>query len=338
MIGPLHIQRDIPCQDACAYEILSSGWGIIAVADGLGSAPKSDIGAKSVVDAAVKTGKAAITAKKKDEINYGEILREIVFSARKTLEARAIEEKCNLRELACTIIVVLTYEDTIAVAHVGDGAVVAKINNGLKLISEPEESEYVNEVVPLTSKEWEKSLRISAKVSDVECVAVFTDGCQRAALLRTQNGLQPYDRFFEPLFTYAQELDNLYLFSWEKIPGNDDGRLIEFLIQNFSIEWIKAAKINKNDDGKTIRVTNDTNFILLTLNNKKTNVNLEIDDGRTDKFIVKMENGELNIYDNLNYGKQDIHDLLSSQKMSENSEDDKTLVISVLRERYNVND
>jgi hypothetical protein len=153
-----------------------------------------------------------------------------------------------LRELACTIIVVLTYEDTIAVAHVGDGAVVAKTNDGLKLISEPEESEYVNEVVPLTSMEWEKSLRISAKVSGVEGVAVFTDGCQRAALLRTQNGLQPYDRFFEPLFAYAQELDNLI------------------------------------------------------------------------------------------YGEQDIRDLLASQKMSENSEDDKTLVISVLRERYEVND
>lgn len=248
VIGPLHIQRGIPCQDACAYEILSSGWGVIAVADGLGSAPKSDIGAKSVVDAAIKTWKAAIAAKKKDEINYGEILREIVFSARKTLEARAIEEKCFLRELACTIIVVLTYEDTIAVAHVGDGAVVVKTNDGLKLISEPEESEYVNEVVPLTSKKWEKSLRISANVSDVECVAAFTDGCQRAALLRTQNGLQPYDRFFEPLFTYAQELDNLI------------------------------------------------------------------------------------------YGEQDIRDLLASQKMSENSEDDKTLVVSVLRERYEVND
>jgi len=67
-------------------------------------------------------------------------------------------------------------------------------------------------------------------------------------------------------------------------------------VQNFSIEWIKAAKINKNDNGKTISITNDTNFLSLTLNNKKTNVNLEIDDGRTDKFIVKTENGELNIY------------------------------------------
>jgi len=93
-----------------------------------------------------------------------------------------------------------------------------------------------------------------------------------------------------------EEKSERYLFSWEKVPGNDSGRLIKFLMQNFNIEWIKAANINKNDDGKTIRITNDTNFLSLTLNNEKNNVNLEIDDGRTDKFIVKTENGELNIY------------------------------------------
>jgi len=87
-----------------------------------------------------------------------------------------------------------------------------------------------------------------------------------------------------------------YLFSWDKIQGNDNEKLIEFLMQYFNIEWIKAAKINKNDDGKIIWVTTDTNSLSLTLNNEKTNVNLKIDDGRTDKFIVKTENGDLNIY------------------------------------------
>ncbi len=87
-----------------------------------------------------------------------------------------------------------------------------------------------------------------------------------------------------------------YLFSWEKIPGNDNGKLIEFLIRNFGIEWVKSAQIKRNDDGKTIMVTSETNFLSLTLNEKKTNLNLKIDDGRTDKFIVKTEKDELNIY------------------------------------------
>ena len=95
-----------------------------------------------------------------------------------------------------------------------------------------------------------------------------------------------------------------YLFNWEKVSGNDSEGLIEFLMQNFNIEWIKTAKINKNEDVRTIRMTNDTNFLSLTLNNEKNNVNIEIDDGRTDKFIVKTENGELNIYyNNYEYAK-----------------------------------
>jgi len=92
---------------------------------------------------------------------------------------------------------------------------------------------------------------------------------------------------------------NVYLFSWEKIPGNDNERLIEFLMQNFNIEWVKAAEIKKIDDGKTIMVTSETNVLSLTLNEEKTNINLEIDDGRTDKFIVKIENHEIKIYQNV---------------------------------------
>ena len=87
-----------------------------------------------------------------------------------------------------------------------------------------------------------------------------------------------------------------YLFSWGKVPGKDELNLMVFLMQYFNIEWINRAKIEKSADGKTIRVTDDTNYLYLTL--EKTNVNLKIDDGRTYTFIVKTENGELNIYAN----------------------------------------
>ena len=86
------------------------------------------------------------------------------------------------------------------------------------------------------------------------------------------------------------------LFSWDNIPGNDNLRLIEFLKQNFGIDWVKTAKIEKIDNGKTIKVSTQKNYLLLKLNNEQTEVNLEIDDVRTDKFVVKIENSKLNIY------------------------------------------
>ncbi|MCZ7405789.1 MAG: hypothetical protein O8C67_12800 [Candidatus Methanoperedens sp.] len=97
-------------------------------------------------------------------------------------------------------------------------------------------------------------------------------------------------------FEIAAFVDNSCLFSWNKIPGNDSIRLLEFLKQNFGIDWIGTAKIEKIDAGKTIRVSNEKSFISISLNDKKTKVNLKIDDGRTNEFIVRAKNGELNIY------------------------------------------
>ncbi len=87
------------------------------------------------------------------------------------------------------------------------------------------------------------------------------------------------------------------MFNWDKIPGNDNGRLREFLKQNFDIDWVKTANIEKFDDGETIRVSIGKNFLSLRLNDEKSKVYLKIDDGRTDEFNVSVEKGKLNVYD-----------------------------------------
>ncbi len=88
---------------------------------------------------------------------------------------------------------------------------------------------------------------------------------------------------------------NIYMFSWDEIPGKDSGRVIEFLAQKFGIDWIKIAKIEKIDNDKTIKVSTEKNSLSLKLKDEKTEVILEIDDGRTNKSIAKMENDKLNI-------------------------------------------
>lgn len=205
-IGPLHVMNGTPCQDACAFEVFHSGHVVIAVADGLGSASKSEIGARVAVDAVVHTIKECVSESVNEEIKLDDVAKTAVFSARKTLEKKADELQCKLRDLACTMIVVVMHKDSAAVAHVGDGAVIAKTKEGLKLISGPEDSEYANEVSPLTGKDWEFSLRVSSVVPYVRGVMAFTDGCQRAALRKSQDGLTPFDGFCEPLFSYANDV------------------------------------------------------------------------------------------------------------------------------------
>lgn len=206
--GPSHEELGLPCQDAFAFRILEEGMVFIAVSDGLGSIPKSEIGAKCSVESAVEY----IT---KNMINIDENLKDlmenIVSFSRKSLENKAKEIGCCLEDLACTLIVVLASKDGVAVYHIGDGGVVGMVDNKLEIISEPEELEYANEVYPLTSQDWKEHLRYSElmKEKDIKIVSVFTDGCQRAALQKIKGVYKPFYGFLSPIFDYAKKVSNI---------------------------------------------------------------------------------------------------------------------------------
>jgi hypothetical protein len=102
----------------------------------------------------------------------------------------------------------------------------------------------------------------------------------------------------------SAKLKGEYVFSWSEIPGNGNRSLIKFLTENFDIDWVKTAKIEKIDVDKTIKIYTEKNFLLLKLTDKETEVILEIDGFRTDEFIAKKENDVLNIYKRKNPGKE----------------------------------
>jgi hypothetical protein len=93
-------------------------------------------------------------------------------------------------------------------------------------------------------------------------------------------------------------LNDLYLFSWDEIPENDTDtkRFIEFLKRNFNIDWVKADNVEKIDDGNTIYASFENKSLSLRINDGETRAILTIADGKSDEFIVKTENGKLNIY------------------------------------------
>lgn len=93
---------------------------------------------------------------------------------------------------------------------------------------------------------------------------------------------------------WSKKLLDEHLFSWNETPGKDGDKLKDFLTQKFGIVWGKNANIEKADDNKTINLSNGENYASLKLNDNE--VTLDIDNGRTGKFIARMENGKLNIY------------------------------------------
>ena len=91
-----------------------------------------------------------------------------------------------------------------------------------------------------------------------------------------------------------------YLFSWDKIPGNDNKRLIKFLKQHDYINWVDSPKIEKIEGNMTIIVFHEWIPISLKLNNEYNKVSLEFIGTNIDELIAKRENNSLKIYKKFN--------------------------------------
>lgn len=94
-------------------------------------------------------------------------------------------------------------------------------------------------------------------------------------------------------------LINLYLFSWDNVPGDDSERLLRFLREDLNTDWVENAEISKSNDDKTIRIFKDDNFAEIFIDDNMKNATLKTDNGEIHHLNVKEENGMLNIYNDL---------------------------------------
>ncbi|MCX9010443.1 MAG: hypothetical protein OIN66_04890 [Candidatus Methanoperedens sp.] len=94
--------------------------------------------------------------------------------------------------------------------------------------------------------------------------------------------------------------EDIYLFSWENVPGNASNGLLNYLKNDLHISWVENAQITKDEENNTIRVFTNENSIEIMLNNES--VLLKKDRGyeRYDLW-VKEKNGTHDVY-NKKYG------------------------------------
>ncbi len=91
--------------------------------------------------------------------------------------------------------------------------------------------------------------------------------------------------------------ENLFLFSWNNVPGKDNKKLLEYFNGDLGINWVECADICKSDDDKTIRIFKDEKSIEIIINKNEMKAILIISDNRTYDLEIKKENGKLNIYE-----------------------------------------
>jgi hypothetical protein len=96
----------------------------------------------------------------------------------------------------------------VAVAHLGDGAVIARRRGSGELFvaSAPDRGEYANETWFITSPSWRERLRFGLH-EGVDAFCALTDGCQDAALVRGR-APAPFGPFCAPLLDFGAEVDD----------------------------------------------------------------------------------------------------------------------------------
>ncbi len=200
-IGAGHLRMELPCQDAFQFQILPERDCVIAaVADGLGSAAQAEQGAKMAVDAALQALQVGLSQQQPGTNEEWEHLLLAAFTqARQSLEDGAIAAGLPLQAFGTTLITVVVTPDTLAVGHLGDGAVVALLApDQLMTVSPPQRGEYDNETIPLTVPEALRFVRCQAESVKAHCVALLTDGLQNLCINRAT--ADPYAPFFAPFF------------------------------------------------------------------------------------------------------------------------------------------
>lgn len=150
MIGTAHqAQKDGVCQDASDVVALENGWMVAAIADGLGSANKSEVGSTT----AIKTVLSFVSENYPDkwhEESLKSLLRTAYHKALKTIKVLAEENQNELCDYDTTLTTVIYNGTDVVYGHTGDGGIIALSSYGdYSVLTKAQKGEAFNETCPL---------------------------------------------------------------------------------------------------------------------------------------------------------------------------------------------
>jgi hypothetical protein len=237
VLGSTHARMGLPCQDAYATSILPDGTLLLVVADGAGSANRSEEGSRIAVSNSLHFLEWNLSQHVPESPEAWQLLlRDTLRDSRLALEE--IVGDGDLYDLATTLLVVIVTQETLAAVQIGDGAIVCRDSSGpLRVLTPLTQSEYINTTCFLTGTAFEEDALFTVlPAGEIDAIAAFTDGVQYVAIGYPMNAAHP--PFFNPLFAFvaledsdSSELD-AFLSSAQINERTDDDKTLVLVVRN----------------------------------------------------------------------------------------------------------
>ena len=172
--GASHVEDDLPCQDSYQIVNCDEGYIVAAIADGLGSCPKSHISSRIAVDGVtnfikenfpMNPGIASLTSLMITAMNHG---YKSIYNALK-------EQDIPLEDAHTTLSVCLYNGEKAILGHCGDGVIIGLEKDGTySVLCEPMKGDLPNSTDPFTygSDYW----KVSVVERPLDAVLIATDG------------------------------------------------------------------------------------------------------------------------------------------------------------------
>jgi Protein phosphatase 2C len=202
--GTSHEKTGQPCQDSYHQRVLADGVLVAAVADGAGSAARSELGSSVAVQKAVEVICNGESVRQwPSQVEEWEALLTKAFQiALQAIEEEAVNLGLSPRDLATTLILLIATPECVAVGQIGDGASVACDGKGNVIaLTVPKSGEYINETTFLVSPDAIQTAQMTVWQGTAPYIAIFSDGLQMLAL-KMPDGV-PHSPFFTPLFQFV---------------------------------------------------------------------------------------------------------------------------------------
>lgn len=181
LTGRSHRLKGTECQDSHIFSPCPGRWHLIAVADGLGSAPLSDMGAKTALETLAARcvylpedadDDALVSALQE---GFAEAFAEVERLAQTVSELR--DEPVPVEDFDCTLTACLYDGEKVCIGHVGDGGVIGLDSKGCRhLLTEVQKGEAWNEVTPLRLGVRENRCVFKIAEDPMTALLLVTDG------------------------------------------------------------------------------------------------------------------------------------------------------------------